>query len=163
MGKIVVGFDNGGVILSSANDKTDTSFFGDDFLKSVTEPDAFEVMKDIIAMAGSENAFIVSKCGKRIEERTLAYFEHHQLYERTGMLRKNVFFCRKREEKAPICKRLGITHFVDDRLTVHQHLSMVPHKILFRGHADEMRKLPEVLATTHRVTNWREIAKYIGV
>jgi hypothetical protein len=40
---------------------------------------------------------------------------------------------REREEKADICERVGITHFVDDQLEVLVHLTSVPYRYLFTG------------------------------
>lgn len=78
------------------------------------------------------NVWIVSKCGERIQRRTLRWLDHHDVYERTGLPRGNVRFCRQRAEKASHCRELGITHFIDDRADVLSHLrGLVPNLYLF--------------------------------
>jgi hypothetical protein len=77
---------------------------------------------------------VISKCGERIQQRTLAWLDHHDFYDRTGISRRNVRFCRRRPDKAIHCRKLGITHMIDDRIDVHRALlGVVPHRYLF-GH-----------------------------
>lgn len=55
---------------------------------------------------------------------------------------KRVHFCYERSDKAAICEKLGISHFVDDRLSVLQHLiTVVPFLFLFGGIKEEERAL----------------------
>jgi hypothetical protein len=76
--------------------------------------------------------WIVSKCGQRVRERTLEWFEHHRFFERTGIDPRNVRFCFKRPEKAVHCRQLGITHFIDDRADVLEAMTgIVPNRYLF--------------------------------
>jgi hypothetical protein len=57
----------------------------------------------------------------------------HAFFGRTGIAEGNVHFVRERHEKAPICRELGVTHVVDDRVDVLRHLESVPHRYLFAG------------------------------
>ena len=41
-----------------------------------------------------------------------------------------VIVALERRDKAPICERLGITHFVDDRLDVLAYMETVEHRYL---------------------------------
>ena len=44
----------------------------------------------------------------------------------------NLQFCLERAQKAEICRDLGLTHFIDDRADVLEHLEpVVPHRYLF--------------------------------
>ncbi len=94
-------------------------------------PGVFEVLPRLVARFEGQ-VWIVSKCGERIQRRTLQWLDHHEFWTRTGIDRERVRFCRRRPEKADHCAELGITHFVDDRPDVHAALrGVVPHRYLF--------------------------------
>jgi len=128
-----LGIDIGRVIIHG--DGPDTSFVGAATTEEALEAPAMEGALDSIARLVARldrRVWLVSKCGKKVEERTRLWLEHHRFYEATGLPRENLRFCRERKEKAPICVRLGITMFVDDRLDVLRHMaSLVPHRFLF--------------------------------
>lgn len=154
----IIGIDVGGVIMDRANDDTDTSFFSDNFLKTTSMPYTVETVKRLIDLKFGERAYIVSKCGKNIQDKTMRWLEHHRFYERTGLRPEHVHFCRKREGKAGICKELGITHFIDDRLEVLGYLiPYVEHLYLFHPGEDEVNKFRHHLPRVQRVENWREV------
>ncbi len=73
---------------------------------------------------------------------------------------KRVHFCGERNEKARICKKLGITHFIDDRLEVLSYLvGIVPHLFLFCPWAPEDKPFQH-LVTEGKVTvvkSWRQL------
>jgi hypothetical protein len=92
---------------------------------------AFEALARLtVRFAG--RVWLVSKCGPAVEARTRAWLDHHRFFELTGIAPGNLRFCRARPDKAPICKKLGIGFFVDDRwdvlLAMH---GVVPHRFLF--------------------------------
>lgn len=126
----------------------DTAFLGGSFEEALASPATegmYEVLPGLID-AFEGRAWIISKCGDRIRKRTLAWLDHHDFYERTGLRRENVRFCRKRAEKARHCAGLGITHMIDDRLDVHAAIrEIVPHRYLFGpGEAPEwVRHIPD--------------------
>lgn len=103
----------------------------DEAMRTPATDGAFEVLPRLVARFGGR-AWVISKCGEKIQRRTLRWLDHHDFYRRTGVPRGNVRFCRKRAEKAVHCAELGITHMVDDRLDVHVALrGLVPHLYLF--------------------------------
>jgi hypothetical protein len=69
-----------------------------------------------------------------------------------------VLFCRQRHEKAAICRELGLTHFIDDRLEVLSHLlgygsPSLPFPVASR-HVDRFRRfLPHV----RMINQWSEL------
>jgi hypothetical protein len=76
--------------------------------------------------------WVISKCGDRIQRRTLDWLAHNDFYAATGIPAGNVRFCRRRADKAAHCAELGITHMIDDRLDVHRALrDVVAHRYLF--------------------------------
>jgi hypothetical protein len=135
-----------GGLLAPGDD--DTAFLSGGFEDAMASPateGVYEVLPGLIAAFGGR-AWIISKCGERIQKRTLAWLDRHDFYARTGLPRENVRFCRKRADKAGHCAELGITHMIDDRLDVHRALrGIVPHRYLFgAGEGPEwVRPLPD--------------------
>lgn len=105
-------------------------------LRTPPSPGAFEVLPRLVRRFGGR-AWVISKCGPRVEQRTRQWLDHHDFYDRTGIARDNVRFCRARADKAVHCAELGITHMIDDRLDVHRALrDLVPHRYLFGVQTD---------------------------
>lgn len=118
---------------------------------------AFDALRMLRKQRFGRKIFLVSKCSEKGQEKALHQLEHHNFYDLTGIGRDHVYFCRERYEKAGICKKLGITHFIDDRLEVLSYLDMVKFLYLFRPSQDEMTKFPSVLCRVRRVDVWQEI------
>lgn len=131
-----LGIDIGRVIINGEGhpDGGDTAFFqGDEeaMLATPEVPDAVESIA-ILVRAFEGRVWLVSKCGPRIQERTLRWLQGHDFYRRTGVEPSHVRFCRERAEKRGHCEALGITHFVDDRVEVHAAIhGVVDHQYLF--------------------------------
>jgi hypothetical protein len=152
-----LGVDVGGVIIDRVNDALDTSFFGDNYLQTAAVDGAFDALRALNAGPFWGRVFLVSKCGPRVQAKTLAWLEHHGFHERTGIPEDHVHFCRKRPEKEGICRELGITHFVDDRLEVLSYLSGVPALYLFRPDPAEVSRYARFLPRVRQVATWQEI------
>ncbi|MEM7010963.1 MAG: hypothetical protein AAF585_05710 [Verrucomicrobiota bacterium] len=147
-----LGLDFGKVIMGAViNGKADTSFLGtsfEDAMKSPATEGAVEAVAELVDRFEGE-VWIVSKCGPSVENKTKGWLKHHDFYGQTGLQRKNLRFCRKRPDKAPICKQLRITHFVDDRADVLQHMiGVVPNLFLFGEQCDHVDKGPFIPANT---------------
>jgi hypothetical protein len=126
------GIDVGGVITDRVNDGTDTSFLSDNFLATTRVAGCFEAIARIVGALAPENVFVVSKCGKRVQEKAQAWLAHHRFYELTNFREENIRFCLTRSEKAPICRDLCITDFVDDRIDVPRFMDgVVERRYLF--------------------------------
>ena len=71
------------------------------------------------------NIYIVSRVDDltRGEKHVRNFMVEHNLYE--YIPDGNLNFCILRSEKAGICDKLGITHFVDDRTEVLSHMKNV--------------------------------------
>ncbi len=151
----VLGVDIGGVIISRTNDKTDTSFFGGNFLNSLAVPGSFECIA--AAVSAGFNTFLVSKCGEEVEKKTRKWLGHHQFHELTGVKEQSLRFCRTRQEKAGICTEISASHFIDDRLEVLSYLNDVPHLYLFDGTAKEIGKFSHALHKVCVVRTWEEL------
>ncbi|GAA4443515.1 hypothetical protein [Phytohabitans houttuyneae] len=131
-----LGIDIGKVIINGPAhpEGGDTAFFTGDtarMLRTPAMPGSFEAIARLVTLFDGR-VWIVSKCGERVERRTLQWLEHHDFAGRTGIPPDHVRFCRQRPDKAIHCAELGITHFVDDTMEVHEALrGLVPHLYLF--------------------------------
>lgn len=156
--KSVLGVDIGGVIIDRVNDNTDTAFFGNNYLKTTAVPDVFEVLTRLARGPFLGNLHLVSKCGQKVQDKSMHWLRHHRFFELTGMPETSVHFCRERHEKAPICRDLGITHFVDDRLEVLGHLiDIVPNLFLFRPQEKEKQKFQHWWYRVEEFDQWIQI------
>ncbi|MFC0115730.1 hypothetical protein [Kibdelosporangium aridum] len=131
-----LGVDFGRVINDGASHPggDDTVFLSgtfEDAMRTPAMPGAFETLARLTELFDGK-VWIVSKAGERIENRTRQWLDYNGFWTATGISPANARFCRKRPEKAVHCKRLGITHFIDDRQDVLRHLrDTVEHLYLF--------------------------------
>lgn len=158
MSKIIqqrIGIDVGGVIIDKANDGTDTSFIDGDFAKTTAVPGTFGAIAAIVTRFGAENVFIISKCGTAIQQKTLIWLgdKERGFYTQTGFLPQNIRFCKKRNQKAGIAQRLGITCFIDDREDVLGYMDgIVPLRCLFGP-----QKEPVTLTGLTLTATWSDV------
>jgi len=119
-----LGVDIGRVIIDGSSHPSgdDTAFFKGGVENALLTPpvdQVFDVLPRLVTLF-EHRAWLISKCGQRVQDRTLAWLEHHDFYGRTGIGREDVRFCRQRPDKAIHCRELGITDLIDDRLDVHE-------------------------------------------
>ena len=154
-----LGVDFGGVIipmLKRAGARGDTRF-DQRFLSTPAQPGALGRVAMLVAKFEGR-VWIVSKAGSKTEELTRTWLDRTGFLEATELLAEHVLFCREREEKEPICRELGITHFVDDRIHIMQILrDTVANLYLFGKHPGNCG--PRRWATL--VANWDEAAEAI--
>ena len=129
-----LGLDIGRVIITGDQPGGDTSFIGggiDDVLRTPPIPGALESVGRLVALFGGR-VWLVSKCGQRMEDKTRLWLAHYRFYETTGLPESHARFCRERPQKRDHAAELGLTHCVDDRPDVLEHLrGLVPHLFLF--------------------------------
>jgi hypothetical protein len=118
-----LGIDIGNVIINGPAHPGggDTAFFQGDEATMIATPEMEGAVPAITRLTAlfEGRAWLVSKCGPRVQARTLRWLDGHDFYARTGLPRDQVRFCRTRPEKRPHCEELGLTHFVDDHPEVH--------------------------------------------
>ena len=158
----ILGVDVGGVIIDRVNDDTDTSFFSDNYLATTAVPGAFDALARLAAGRFAGQVFLVSKCGARVEAKTREWLAHHDFHARTGIPAGHLHFCRRRRDKAGICERLGVTHFIDDRLEVLGYLESVPNLYLFRPEKREMKRHARHLVHVQIVDGWDAVEKFMS-
>lgn len=148
-----LGVDIGRVIIDGTShpDGGDTAFFTGDHLRTPAMAGMFELLPGLVERFDGR-AWLISKCGPRVQGRTLDWLAHHDFHARTGIPPDHVRFCLRRPDKAIHCAELGITHFIDDKADVHQAIAgLVPFRYLFGPGGSTP---PGVT----RVRTWREAA-----
>jgi hypothetical protein len=131
-----LGVDIGRVIIDGPRHPGggDTAFFHGDEATMLATPEVSGAVGSIARLMErfGGKVWLVSKCGPRVQARTLRWLEAHDVYGRTGLPRDHVRFCRLRAQKREHCLDLGLTHFVDDQPEVHTAIrDVVPHRYLF--------------------------------
>jgi hypothetical protein len=120
-----IGIDIGKVIMSPVlGGKADTSFLSGGVEKAMQtppSPGAFEGVKKLVE-AFSGKAWLISKAGPNVQQKTKLWLRHWDFYKVTGLPQEHLRFCLERPQKAAHCKQLLITHFIDDRLDVLEAL-----------------------------------------
>lgn len=117
---------------------------------------AFEVIRKLSEQ--SQAVFVISKVNEEQEVRSRAWLKEVDFSTVTGICLSKVHYCRTRPEKGPICKKLGITHFIDDRAEVMYHLPKRVNKYLFQPDVEEMKKFP---TNSKVVQSWKEIERLL--
>lgn len=136
MEKVRIGIDIGNVIIGGPSELPDTSFFSDDFLATPPVTESFE---SIQRLAQEFDVWLISKCGQKIQDRSIAWLEEYKFFEITAVKSEQVIFCRKRNEKAPIAKSLELRVFIDDRVDIITSMeNIVDHPILFLSWEETM-------------------------
>jgi len=156
-----LGIDIGGVIIPRVGVEADIVFKSANYLETAEMPLAFEVIRRLVDERFGRRVFIVSKCGPRVQMKTLRWLKHHRFFDRTGVKPKHIYFCLERSDKAPICRKLGITHFVDDRLDVLHSLRTVSHKFLFESGSQASNEEAKSPQSMRVVSSWAEIAQML--
>lgn len=128
----VFGVDIGGVLVDRAAENSDTSFFGS---RPMETPAAVGSLEALVALAAifEQRVHIVSKAGPVIARLSREWLAEQGWFDAVPVLAANLHFVRKRSDKHDVCQRLGVTHFVDDRLDVLLHLHSVDCRYLFLG------------------------------
>jgi hypothetical protein len=153
-----IGIDFGGVVVRtsrhSAHD-TDIDLSGG---TDIAQEGVIEAVRGLVEVTDG-CVWIVSKAGASTEAKTRGWLKSVGFFASTGMNAGNVRFCRTRPDKAPICRELGITHFIDDKIHVMQILrETVPHLFLFGDEVAETNCPPWA---TH-VRRWSDVPALIG-
>jgi len=130
-----LGIDIGRVIIDGpSHPGGDTAFFSGDDAVMLATPEMAGCAAAVAALSDrfGGRVWLVSKCGTRVQNRTLHWLDEHDFYARARVPRDQVRFCRERREKRGHCTSLGLTHFVDDHPDVHAAIrGAVDHQYFF--------------------------------
>ena len=112
------------VIVPSSGDDDDPWFAdnpGDAYLAVNPLKGAFESVRNLMIQFQGQ-VHIISKAGITMELRTRRWLNEYDFFSLIKLPPENIWFCRDKIGKLEICKKLGVTHFVDDRIHVLQLL-----------------------------------------
>jgi hypothetical protein len=155
-----IGIDIGGVVIARGTGPEDT-MFTNRYLESPAVPRVVECVKVLVDRFKRENVYLISKCGDPVQRKSMEWLHHTGFFRETGHDKENVRFCRQRHEKAGICQKLGITHFVDDRPEVLSYMYTVPELLHFGKSEDVEADIGRFdYLTLRRITsidNWPDI------
>jgi hypothetical protein len=128
----IIGIDIGRVLI--AGDGPDTSFLGHDeeaAMRAPEMPGAIDAVTRLVERYEGR-VHLVSKCGQKIADRSRRWLALQRFFERTGMARDHLHFCKERKDKAVIAVKLRLERFVDDRADVLRAMrGLVPTLVLF--------------------------------
>jgi hypothetical protein len=160
--KEALGVDFGNVIIGHRTvDRNDTALYEERYSTIPENEGAFEALKKLHDHFEGR-IYIISKCTEWAETRIKKWLEDNQLYSRTGIDQKDVYFVRERHEKDAICRKLGITHFIDDRLEVLSHMiGSTPNLYLFMPDTDEVNEFKVFLPKVTVVDGWGAVVEKI--
>jgi hypothetical protein len=155
---VALGLDFGRVIMSppAGTEGEDSRFLvspEDEALEIPPPPEAFGVIAELVRHFRGR-VWVVSKAGPRIQSLTRRWLARHRFFEATGMDEAALRFVRERSEKHLHAVKLGLTHFVDDRVDVLAALTTVPNRYLFGPNA-------QVPAWATHVPDWAAVREAI--
>lgn len=161
--KKALGVDIGNVIINNRLNDPEINKV-DELVYSQFSPSegVFEALKVLSEYFDGE-VYLISKCTEWAQEQILLWLKSHDLYNKTGVKEGNVHFVRQRHEKDNVCRKLGITHFIDDRLEVLSHMiESTPNLILFQPDPKEIEEFKKFLPNVKLANNWKEVIEIIN-
>jgi hypothetical protein len=156
-----LGVDAGGVIITLTGRDEESPLSHPRFLERPEVPGAIDALARLSRERFGDRIYVISKCGEATERRTLQWMAYYRFFELTGITADRIHFCRNREDKAPIAERLGLTHFVDDRLEVLSHMTTVPQRYLFRPDDAEVEQFRMHLPAVRRIESWPDLLEIL--
>ncbi len=124
-------------------------------------PDADRVIRRLVSEKFGERVHIISRVTPEQQVRAEAWLRSTRFLQSVGIATDHLHFCAERRDKAPICHRLGITHFIDDRPEVMSHMPFITHRLLFQANQEDAEKWQAELSSTTRVESWLDIERHI--
>jgi hypothetical protein len=123
-------------------------------------PGAFDTLKAIVDSGRFEKVYVISKLNPLLHFTFSGRLWYFNFWKYTGIPKENLFYCRHHEDKAAICEKLGVTHFVDDRLRVLDNLKTVDNRFAMNPRLSrrQLKKYPEALKDATVVESWHELS-----
>lgn len=146
LNEMVIGIDLGGTIAHRVDGVM------------VPMPECMEVIARLRKQVKA--IYIVSRVTDEQSLRAYWFFNRNNFFEETGLTPNKVHFCYERRDKAPICERLGVTHFIDDRPEVVSHMGDSVVKLLMRPLQIDMDEYAPWIRNLTVVNSWNEIESF---
>jgi hypothetical protein len=144
---IVLGIDLGGTIHHKNEQK-----------ETVPMPRAFEVINALRQTVKA--VYIVSRVSDLQSYQAYSWFNRFSFFEKTGLTPNKVHFCYERSDKAPICQRLCVSHFIDDRPEVMFHMDSGVTKLLMNPIEKDLIYYKDSLGIHEVVHNWNDVENH---
>lgn len=161
--KIALGIDIGNVIIEHRGrdpQGKDKLLYDNDYSRLFATVGAMVAIEKLNKYFNG-NVCLISKLPESSEIKVVNWLKDNKFFEQTGMS-KNVFFIRERKGKYNICERMGITHFIDDRLEVLSHMiTTVPNLYLYNPDEEEVYESWIFREYVSICKDWNEIIKSI--
>jgi hypothetical protein len=119
--------------------------------------DSFESLEVIVRSRRFDAIYIVSRANAISRFLFLVRLQRANFWEKTGIPRENIYFCLKNRRKIDICKKLGVTDFIDDRISVLKHMESLEHCFVFNPKKSTIRKYLNSSPRLTSVRSWDEL------
>lgn len=151
----IFGIDIGNVIIE--NRGTTEEYRQAHYLSIPPVSGAFSALKKLGDIHPG-NVYLISKCKKEVEIPILKWLHAYDFFTTTGISPDHVFFVRERKDKLDICRKLGVTNFIDDRLEILSHMvGIVPYLFLFKPNKQEILEFKDFLPQVTVINEWEEV------
>lgn len=160
--KSILGVDIGNVIINNRLNNPEVVEVTETVYRSFPASEGvFDALKTLNEYCMGE-VYLVSKCTEWAQEQILHWLDFHDFYIKTEIKKDHVHFVRQRHEKDGVCRTLGVTHFIDDRLEVLSHMiQSTPHLILFQPNSAEVKEFEQFLSHVQVANDWNEVVDFI--
>lgn len=160
--KQALGVDIGNVIINHRlSDPDDKTLHEERYSTIPASEGVFDSLKKLNEYFNGE-VYLISKCTEWAEKKILAWLTDNKFYKKTNIDPKNIYFVRERHEKDILCRKLGLTHFIDDRLEVLSHMiESTPNLILYQPDEKEVDEFRDFLPKVIVVNSWKEVEEKI--
>ena len=133
LSKPVLGVDIGNVIINFRTSDPDDKALFEERYSTIPASDGVFVALKALNDRFNGNVYLISKCTEWAEPKIAIWLKDNGFFEKTGIDPHNIFIVRERKDKDAICRKLGVTHFIDDRLEVLSHMiESTPNLYLFQ-------------------------------
>lgn len=149
MKKKVFGIDIVAILFDIARRSSD--------LKSVNPFDVIEHILTFSSWVKDIDIYLISECNQETQEKVWGWLHRHDFCAMTGIPSQHVLFCKELHEKKDMCRRLGVTHFIDIRTEAVFLIDPVQYLYLIRPHKlNVQRKFDHRLGFVRVVGCWEE-------
>lgn len=153
---IVLALDIGGPIIDCRSGST-----LDEYRAAPETAHAIPSLAWLVRAKRFKRVLLISQCSPELEKVKRQWFIDRDVYDRTELSEGDVYFCRKPEDKAMICRTNAVTHFVDDRIEILRHALMVPHLYAFNPSPAEFDQHPGLRGTITTVKDWPALMHHL--
>lgn len=113
--------------------------------KGTPTEDAIDALHLLSISRFGARVHLISRCDEATEASRREWLARHEFYRRSRVSSKNVHFCRELWQKAQICTKLGVTHFVENSIATLRRVTSVPNLYLYHPDREEAARHPDFM------------------